>query len=544
MAALGVCLNSPRCSKARSGEQVDFYPGFGEVCPECGRPLRKVTSESAPASPGAGAALNEANAGGRAVIVPPAAPPEPVARPRRLITGHSPSEAPPPPDVPIDRAPPPSRPAAAKPIIPPIVPIVPEAQPRHDQAEPPPSAVEPIFHAPEAAAAPVEAPASAPAAEPPAPEAVPAARATEPPPAEPEQAPLREAAIIPPSEPGARWFIPTPAPSDEQDEFEPVSHRPQARRTIPRTYIFTGLGIALLAALGSFIYNLAGPLMGARSTPAAAAFHVCGTRAIAGRLGVNLAKAFFTKLGAGDATVSPYGSTGLVVTARIPGRWQPQSIAIDTSEDSTTISSLSGKTCQIGMLATATDNRAALANAGILGKVIGYDANVVVANPANPVNRLSTSQLAGIFSGAITNWSQVGGQNAPIAVFAPDEPSYYLSAFRHTVLNGSSLPPGARLVNDLAAVSTSVARDRNAIGFVGFVFADPGRVLKLAGDGGDVLPTAATIGQRHYPLTIPVYMYNTAQQTEPMVFDFVDFARSDAGQTVVEDAGYVSRLSL
>jgi phosphate transport system substrate-binding protein len=228
----------------------------------------------------------------------------------------------------------------------------------------------------------------------------------------------------------------------------------------------------------------------------------------------------------------------------VPGHWQTQSIAIDASDDSSVISGITGKVCQVGIIASATDNRGALANSGILGKIVGYDASVVVTNPANPVSRLSLSQLAGVFSGAITNWSQVGGPNAPIAVFAPDQPGHYLAAFRRTVLNGSSLAASARVVNDPPAVSAAVVRDRDAIGFSGFIYADPGHVLQIGGADGFQPPTNSTIGQRHYPLTIPIYMYNTAQQTEPMVFDFIDFVRSDAGQTIVEDAGYVSRLSL
>ncbi len=522
----GICSNLGRCSKALTREAIELYPGFGEVCPECGRALTPIESAdtAAPSAPSAYVLPVENyetayGAGGSApasvapapAAPPPAAPPEPPpARPRSLITGHAPG---------IEGAPP----AGGR--IPIIQPIRPPDAPPAPQA-PPPMAAAPAYEPP-----PYEA-AAAPAPEPEPPADVHAAEAA--PSVAPDPAVDEAAAPV-----ADHWFIPPPDTSGASS----VQRRGTRRPALPRAGILAAVGVGLLA-IGAVLWIrsfFAGTPAG---VPISAAFRICGSHVIADQLGLNLAKAFLTKSGAQSVTATQSGSA-IAVSGKLAGQWQPRTIAIDASDDRSVIAGIAGKQCQVGMMATPVDNRGDLANSGILGKVIGYDAIVIVANPANPVGHLSLDNIAKIFSGAVSDWSQVGGPHGRIDVFAPDQPAYYLGAFRRVLLKAAVLPSNAHVVPTQADVSAAVARDRNAIGFVGFLFAEPGHVVKVAADNGnEYLPTVGTIGSKDYPLTIPMFMYFTAQQTEPMVFDFLDFVRSDAGQTVVEDKGYVSRLSL
>ena len=91
------------------------------------------------------------------------------------------------------------------------------------------------------------------------------------------------------------------------------------------------------------------------------------------------------------------------------------------------ISGVLAGSCDLGLSSRAlTDDEKA---EGAVENVIAKDGVAVVVNPANPVTELTTEQIAKIFTGEITNWSEVGGEDAEIAVFGRDSASGTRSAF-------------------------------------------------------------------------------------------------------------------
>ena len=91
---------------------------------------------------------------------------------------------------------------------------------------------------------------------------------------------------------------------------------------------------------------------------------------------------------------------------------------------------------------------------------------LVVVNPSNPVETLEGEQLRGIFSGAITRWSDVGGPFRPVQVWVPLESDETRLAFEKEVLAGSNLSTHAMLAPDPAAMLEAVSGDPNAIGYL------------------------------------------------------------------------------
>jgi phosphate transport system substrate-binding protein len=120
--------------------------------------------------------------------------------------------------------------------------------------------------------------------------------------------------------------------------------------------------------------------------------------------------------------------------------------------------------------------------------------------------------VRGIFTGAITNWKDLGGEDESISVLTRDPFSESYALFRETVLGNQevtlrSLPAGGNL-----AVIGAVARNRSAIGFGSL--ADPKRLhgvkaVAIQADDGTtpILPVAAAIEQGTYPLTRTMYLY-------------------------------------
>jgi phosphate transport system substrate-binding protein len=165
-------------------------------------------------------------------------------------------------------------------------------------------------------------------------------------------------------------------------------------------------------------------------------------------------------------------------------------------------------------------------------------------NPSNRISQLSVDQVKKIFTGAIDNWSGVGGPPGPIEIVLPNDNTDELHAFHQLVLGDANVAASTRRVGSLPDVSATVGHDRGAIGMVGFDASDPARVVRLASrDGSPIVASSLNIGQKRYPLTTTLYLYSAAASRDPLATQFVSFAQSEAGQTLVTSSGSVGRNS-
>ncbi len=192
---------------------------------------------------------------------------------------------------------------------------------------------------------------------------------------------------------------------------------------------------------------------------------------------------------------------------------------------------------------------AAGAGAGVLSdpgleNVLALDGILIVTSPDNPVRALSEESVAGIFSGRISNWAQVGGFDAPIHLYAPEEDSGTGFVFNSLVMR----PAGTRMSGNVsnlesdAAVSDAVVDDPQGIGISSFSNARNAKAIAIQGVCGIQTPANAfTIKTEEYPLTRRLYLYKPARPIPPMASKFVDFIASDEAQGVIADLGFVDQ---
>ena len=149
---------------------------------------------------------------------------------------------------------------------------------------------------------------------------------------------------------------------------------------------------------------------------------------------------------------------------------------------------------------------------------------------------LTKQQLADIFSGKITDWSQVGGPAGPIYLYAPDERSGTLDTFKTIILGPRPISPRASRFEDSAKLSDAVAADNNAIGFAGSSFTRNCKVLAISdGTGKPQLPTTFAISAGNYPLSRRLYLYVPADTQNKWTRKFVDFALPETGSLFLVD---------
>jgi phosphate transport system substrate-binding protein len=172
--------------------------------------------------------------------------------------------------------------------------------------------------------------------------------------------------------------------------------------------------------------------------------------------------------------------------------------------------------------------------------VLALDGIAVIVNQSNAVEGLTKAQLHDVFSGAITNWSQLGRAPGDIHLYARDDKSGTFDTFKSLVLAGARVAPSAKRIEDSRELSADVAADPNGIGFIGLPYVLSARAIPVAETGAAaLLPNRLTVGTEDYPLARRLYLYTGTQSSNPMVRRFAEFALSPAGQAIVEQVGFI-----
>jgi phosphate transport system substrate-binding protein len=174
--------------------------------------------------------------------------------------------------------------------------------------------------------------------------------------------------------------------------------------------------------------------------------------------------------------------------------------------------------------------------------MLARDGIAIIVNPANPINGLTKAQIVDIFSGKITNWSQVGGTNQDIHVAAREEGSGTRTAFQDLVMgkdasgNAVQIVKNAILQNSSGAIMQVIKSDAQAISFDSFGYVDSS-VKALAVDG--VAATAANAKSGSYPVVRPLYFLTKTQPTG-VVKAFIDYCTGPDAQKIITSEGYIS----
>ncbi|MDH3328070.1 MAG: phosphate ABC transporter substrate-binding protein [Desulfobulbaceae bacterium] len=176
---------------------------------------------------------------------------------------------------------------------------------------------------------------------------------------------------------------------------------------------------------------------------------------------------------------------------------------------------------------------------------VALDGIAVIVHPENQVDVLSLAQLQDIFTGKFTNWQEVGGADQALLVFSRESSSGTYVFFQEHVMNRQDYTPRARLLPGTSALVQAVSSDKGAIGYVGlgYVKEAAGKVKAISvstpGEGGTIAPSDQSVKDGSYPISRPLFLY-TNGEPKGTAKEFVDFALSASGQSIVRAAGYVA----
>jgi phosphate transport system substrate-binding protein len=174
--------------------------------------------------------------------------------------------------------------------------------------------------------------------------------------------------------------------------------------------------------------------------------------------------------------------------------------------------------------------------------VLALDGLAVIVSPDNPVEQLSLEQIGRIFSGAITNWRDVGGSDRSISLYRRDDKSGTFDTFKYLVLDplGLKMAASAQKFESSELLAEAAGKDPGGIGFVALPYVGKGnRALKIGSNCGITsAPTRFSIKSEEYPLARRLYLYTNATPSEPVARDILTFALSDDAQVTVSDAEF------
>ena len=190
--------------------------------------------------------------------------------------------------------------------------------------------------------------------------------------------------------------------------------------------------------------------------------------------------------------------------------------------------------CDIGLSSRALKD--AEKEAGLTETVLAYDGIAMIVNPANPVEDLSLEQIADIYTGKITNWSEVGGNDSQIVLIGREAGSGTRGGFEEIV----GVVDACQYRQELSStgdVITTVAQNPDAIGYASLAAVkDTVKALKVAG----VTPTEATVKDGTYTIQRPfVLATKTGEKLNDVAQAFFDYVTSADASEIITAAGAV-----
>ena len=170
---------------------------------------------------------------------------------------------------------------------------------------------------------------------------------------------------------------------------------------------------------------------------------------------------------------------------------------------------------------------------------VALDALSIYVNAANPLTEMSLTQARKIYTGQVTNWKEVGGNDAPITLYSRENNSGTYVFFKEHVLQNDDYDPSAQTLPGTASVVNAVAHDPNGIGYGGIAYAEGIKPLKIKKDDNApaVEGTLENAQSGKYGLARELYFYMFPNKNKA-ADEFVAWVLSPDGQKVVGDVGY------
>lgn len=241
----------------------------------------------------------------------------------------------------------------------------------------------------------------------------------------------------------------------------------------------------------------------------------------------------------GGSTVAISGSTSVGPLAeKLAHDYQKNvnvNIEINQIGSSAGITNAINGVSEIGM--ASRDLKPEEKESGLIDTIIAYDGIVVVTHPSNKVKDLTLEQVKQIFTGEVTNWKDLGGEDMEIVVVSREDGSGSRDAFQEIVdYSSGELVRSAIIASGNGNIKTTVATNKHAVGFISFEYIDESiSTINING----VEATAENVLNQTYKLSRPFLFVHKEENLTDAGQKFIDYILSPDGQAIAAEAGAI-----
>ncbi|MDT8357410.1 MAG: phosphate ABC transporter substrate-binding protein [Methanomicrobiaceae archaeon] len=214
-------------------------------------------------------------------------------------------------------------------------------------------------------------------------------------------------------------------------------------------------------------------------------------------------------------------------------------ILVSGGGSSVGIQSVGEGTADIGMSSRELKPEEQEKYPGLVQHVIAKDGIAIIIHADNPAISLTVEEVRMIYTGQITSWNEVGGDDEEIVVVGRDSASGTRASFEELVMAKQEFVATMLEKNSNGAVKQTIQQTPGAIGYVGLGYIDATvKAVPIDSDGTLIGPSVETVLSGEYPISRGLNMFS---QGEPsgLAAEFLDFIMSAEGQAIVEDEGFV-----
>jgi phosphate transport system substrate-binding protein len=260
---------------------------------------------------------------------------------------------------------------------------------------------------------------------------------------------------------------------------------------------------------------------------------------------------------AAGTTINQIGSTTVLPLAE---KWRDEfnklhpevNLAVSGGGSGAGIEALINKSAQIANASREIKDKeketAATKGVSPVEHLVAYDGIAVIVSKDNPLTEISVAKLSDIYTGKTKTWDEVGAKGlGGIQLVNRDSASGTYDAFKEMVvqLGGKDkqrdYAAGTMNQTSNEAVLTTVGQAKGGIGYVGLGYVnDTVKALKIIGlkGGPAVGPSVETVMDKSYPISRALHMY-TDGEPSGTIKEYLDYVKSDAGQAIVKELGFV-----
>ncbi|TDT51234.1 phosphate ABC transporter substrate-binding protein (PhoT family) [Fonticella tunisiensis] len=250
--------------------------------------------------------------------------------------------------------------------------------------------------------------------------------------------------------------------------------------------------------------------------------------------------------GATSGTITAAGSTALQplveqAAAEFKKKYPDATVNVQGGGSGTGLTQVAQGAVEIGNSDIYANEKSGIDAAALVDHKVAVVGFAVVTNPNVKVDNLTKDQLIKIFTGQITNWKEVGGQDLAIQVINRPKSSGTRATFKKYALDNKEEIEGKALTQDSnGAVKQAIQQTEGAVGYLAlsYLSTEEGRkglnILKL--DGVEANKENITSGK--YPIWSYEHMY-TKGEPSGLTKTFLDFMASDEVKPIIEKLGYI-----